>query len=421
MIARRYCLGLLLAALLLLGGLALAPSAEAQALHAALLRSDPADQSVLSVAPEHVALWFSEPVQTVGPSITVLDPADRQVSSGSVSNRNGFLQVSVDARLTGTYLVVWQVISQDTAPVSGRFVFNVRKEGGRWSGVGVTGTPGLLVQVFARLLHLLGFALGFGPLAFYWWVLRPLAPPHEEAVRRRLFRLINVGILLLLLAEPFTLLAQLVSLQAGTLFDPLIIGGILASSVGRVLAQHMGAALLLWVLLGMARQGSRSALPAGLILGIVLAFVDGQSDHAISTNPLWLGFLTNTLHILAMVVWIGGLATLLILWRLADLKGQRQEMVTIFGRLALAAVAELSVTGVVLALLHLNGLSSLFTTGYGRALFIKSFIFLLALLLVLLSRRYTNELRKRWWAGELIVLMCVLALAGLVVSLPPPA
>ena len=421
MMARRCCLGLILAALLFLGGSALAPSAEARALHAALLRSDPADQSVLGVAPQRVALWFSEPVQTVGPSITVLNPAGRQVSSGNVSNRNGLLQVSVDARLTGTYLVVWQVISQDTAPVSGRFVFSVRKEGGRWSGVGVTGTPGLLVQVFARWLHLLGFALGFGPLAFYWWVLRLLLLPDEEAVRRRLFRLIGVGILLLLLAEPFTLLAQLVSLQAGTLFDPLIIGGILASSAGRVLAQHMGAALLLWVLLGMARQGSRYALPAGLILGIVLAFVDGQSDHAISTNPLWLGFLTNTLHILAMVVWIGGLAALLVLWGLAALKGQRQEMVTIFGRLALAAVAELSVTGIVLAILHLNGLSSLLTTSYGRALFIKSLVFLLALLLVLLSRRYANELRKRWWAGELAVLLGVLALAGLLVSLPPPA
>jgi copper transport protein len=419
LMARRCCLGLLLAALLLLGGLALAPSAEARALHATLLRSAPADQSVLDVAPQRVALWFSEPVQTAGPSITVLSPAGRQLSSGNVSNRNGLLQVSVDARLTGTYLVVWQVISQDTAPVSGRFVFSVRKEGGRWSGVGVTGTPGLLVQVFARWLHLLGFALGFGPLAFYWWVLRPLALPDEEAVRQRLFGLIGVGILLL--AEPFTLLAQLVSLQAGTLFDPLIIGGILASSAGRVLAQHMGAALLLWVLLGMARQGSRGALPAGLILGIVLAFVDGQSDHAISTNPLWLGFLTNTLHILAMVAWIGGLAALLVLWGLAALKRQRQEMVTIFGRLALAAVAELSVTGIVLAILHLNGLSSLFTTGYGRALFSKSLVFLLTLLLVLLSRCYTNEFRKRWWAGELAVLLGVLALAGLVVSLPPPA
>jgi putative copper export protein len=122
-----------------------------------------------------------------------------------------------------------------------------------------------------------------------------------------------------------------------------------------------------------------------------------------------------------MGVWIGGLATLLVLWRLAELKGQRQEMVTIFGRLALAAVAELSVTGIVLAVLHLNGLSSLLTTSYGRALFIKSLVFLLALILVLLSHRYANELRRRWWAGELAVLLGVLALAGLLVSLPPPA
>ena len=418
MMARRCCLGLLLAALLFVAG---ALPAEARALHAALLRSDPTDQSVLQTAPERVSLWFSEPVQTVGPSITVLAPSGKQVSNGNVSNRNGLLQINVDAHLTGTYLVVWQVISQDTAPVSGRFVFSVRKEGGRWSGVTVTGTPGLLLQVFARLLHLLGFALGFGPLAFYWWVLRPLSLVDEEVVRKRLFRLINTGILLLLLAEPLTLLAQLVSLQAGTLFDPLLIGGILASSAGRVMAQHMGAALLLWVLLGMARQESRWALPASLVLGVVLAFVDGQSDHAISTNPIWLGFLTNALHILAMGAWIGGLAALLVLWRLQELKGQRQEMVTIFSRLALAAVAELSITGIVLAILHLNGLSSLFATGYGRALFVKSLFFLFALLLVLLSRRFSNEFRRRWWAGELTVLLGVLAFAGLVVSLPPPA
>jgi copper transport protein len=418
LMARRCCLGLLLAALLFVAG---ALPAEARALHAALLRSDPTDQSVLQTAPERVSLWFSEPVQTVGPSITVLAPSGKQVSNGNVSNRNGLLQINVDAHLTGTYLVVWQVISQDTAPVSGRFVFSVRKEGGRWSGVTVTGTPGLLLQVFARLLHLLGFALGFGPLAFYWWVLRPLSLVDEEVVRKRLFRLINTGILLLLLAEPLTLLAQLVSLQAGTLFDPLLIGGILASSAGRVMAQHMGAALLLWVLLGMARQESRWALPASLVLGVVLAFVDGQSDHAISTNPIWLGFLTNALHILAMGAWIGGLAALLVLWRLQELKGQRQEMVTIFSRLALAAVAELSITGIVLAILHLNGLSSLFATGYGRALFVKSLFFLFALLLVLLSRRFSNEFRRRWWAGELTVLLGVLAFAGLVVSLPPPA
>ncbi len=418
--AGKFCLGLLLAALLFLGGSALAPLAEAQALHAALLRSDPADQSVLDRAPEHVALWFSEPVQSVGPSITVLAPSGVQVSRGDVSNRNGFLQISVDAHLTGTYLVVWQVISQDTAPVSGRFVFSVKKATGKWSGVGVTGTPGLLIQVFARFLHLLGFALAFGPLAFYWWVLRPLALTGEEAVRRWLFRLVSAGVLLLLVAEPFTLLAQLVSLQAGTLFDPLIVGGILASSAGRVLAQHLGAALLLWVLMGMARQGSRSALPAGLILGVVLAFVDGQSDHAITTNPLWLGFLTNTLHILAMVVWLGGLATLLVLWRLREMEEKRSTLVAIFSRLALAAVAELGVTGIVLAVLHLNGLATLFTSNYGRALLVKLLVFALALAIVVVSRRFPGERRRRWWPGELGVLMGVLALAGLVVSLPPP-
>ncbi len=417
----KFFLSLLFAGLLFGGVLVLAPPVQARAMHAVLQRSDPTDGSVIATGPASIRLWFSEPVQLVGQSITILAPSGIIVDRGEASTRNGLLQVGVDAHIAGTYLVIWQVISQDTAPVSGRFIFSVRHVSGRWTDTTSGGTPGLFLQILARLLHLLGYALGFGSLAFYRLVLRPLSLEHEEAVMKRLFQLVTAGIVLLVLAEPLALLAQFVALQTGTLADPFILGDILSTSFGRVLAQRLGAALLLWVLMGVVRQGNQKALSLALLPGIILAFVDGQSDHAISSNPIWLGFVANALHIIAMAVWLGGLVALLSIWRLKEVRDQRRELIATFSPVALTSVIELVITGVILAVLHIPRFTALFTTDYGKTLTIKLTVFLLALTLVMVSRRVSEQRRKRWWTGELGVLICVLTLAALLVSLPPPS
>jgi len=47
---------------------------QAQLYHALLLRSDPAQDSVLGKAPVVIRLWFSEPFLFVGQAITVYAP-----------------------------------------------------------------------------------------------------------------------------------------------------------------------------------------------------------------------------------------------------------------------------------------------------------------------------------------------------------
>jgi copper transport protein len=425
-LVRAACLcGLLLGLLFLAGilGFMQPMPVYAHSLHAILLRSDPPDGSILARSPTSVHLWFSEPVQLVGEPITVLNPTGASVERGAVHVRGVELWTTINAARAGTYLVSWQVISQDTDPTSGRFVFSVGTPGGMWMSTASSGVSpqGLLLQVTARLLHFSGYALAFGVLAFLQLVLRPLGLERVETIQKWLWRLISLGILALLCAEPVSLIAQIASLGNGAFFDAYIIGDLLASSFGRVLSQRLGAAVLLWVLVGIAKQGNGWAVPAALVLGLVLAFVDGEASHAISSNPVWLGLLSNAVHIAAMGIWVGGLVALLAMWRLKEVRSRRDELTGLFGRLAAASVAELVLSGAIMAWLHLTRPSDLFTTIYGWALTAKLLVILAALLVVLINWRGDKNKRPNWWVIEEIALMGVLVLAGLLVSVAPPA
>lgn len=121
-----------------------------------------------------------------------------------------------------------------------------------------------------------------------------------------------------------------------------------------------------------------------------------------------------------MGCWLGGLATLLTLWPLPTLRGDRAALALRFGRIALTCVAALALSGLLMAALHLTGPADLLETSYGRALVAKLALAALALLLAL-GGRWALHGRRRWWAAEGAALGSVLALAGLLVSLAPPS
>jgi copper transport protein len=413
---RLFCLALLGA--LFLAGFASGQPAYAHEFHAVLLRSDPMDSSLLSQGPTSIRLLFSEPVQPVGQAIQVLSPANKAVGHGRLQINDLQLTMPVDISQTGTYLV----ISPDTDPVSGRFVFSVGHPAGPWSGTSASGvTPlGTWLQVLAHWLHFLGYALGFGTLAFRQFVLRPLVYPQQASAEKVLWRLVSLGILALVIAEPLALLAQNASLGTGSLFDPDIIGDVLSSSFGRVLAQRLGAGLLLWVLIGVVKQGEERGNWLILGLGLVLALIDGEASHAITSRALWLGLLANMLHVVAMGVWVGGLVAFLSLWRVREWHEQRNELTIRFGKLATLAVIELVVSGLLLAWLHLVNPIDLFITNYGKVLAVKTCIVLITLLLAFLAVRIYQHKHARWWILEVTTLTLILALAALLISLPPP-
>ena len=415
--------GVRLATLLLIVALlACAARPPAALAHAVLVASFPNDGALLSAPPPGIHLWFSEPVDPAGPGIIVIGPSGRRIALGPLHHDG--LEVGADFRAAapGSYLVIWQVTSVDTHPARGRFTFSIGHPSAvpGVAGFGTDASAALALQALARWLHLVGYALGFGPFAFGALALRPLGLERRRAIEGRLDGLVTLGVLLLVLAEPLALVAQTAGLS-GTLWDGDLAGDALSSGFGRVLAQRLGAALALWMLVGARRAGARGSDALILALGLALALIDGQASHAVSSGPPALGLAANALHLAAMGVWIGGLAALIRVWALPELAERRGDLLRRFGRLAFLCVAALSFTGVLMVAIHLGRPSNLGATAYGRTLLVKLAVVAAALALVAAGSHATDARRPRWWAAEGAVLLLALALAGLLVSLAPPA
>ena len=109
---------------LLLVGMAVPASAHAQ-----LESTSPAQSSVSSVPPTQVVLHFGEPVEIDFGSLRVLGPNGQRVDNGGTHHPAGdshAVAIPLPANLPrGTYVVAWRVISADSHPVHGAFVFSV--------------------------------------------------------------------------------------------------------------------------------------------------------------------------------------------------------------------------------------------------------------------------------------------------------
>jgi len=307
-----------------------------------------------------------------------------------------------------------QVISDTVQPGSNLFVCRVDGAGasadGSSSGTRSVTPAGLLVLVVARWLHFVGYALGFGTISFGLWAAAALGT--QPARMPGLWRLVHAGIVLLLCAEPLALLAQTIGVR-GALFDPAVAGDVLASGFGLVWAQRIGAALLLWVIVGVVNDGTPRALWAVPALGLALAIVDG----AAGASPDVLAVAAATLHEAAMGAWIGSLTLLLALWSSLD-PDRRAAALGRFRQLSGMAIGVLSITGAVLAGLHLTQPSKLFTTLYGATLMLKLLVALIGIGLAAFGRRMYREI---WRArAALVALFVFLGVAGLLVSLPSP-
>ncbi|MEP7188101.1 MAG: CopD family protein [Roseiflexaceae bacterium] len=294
----------------------------------------------------------------------------------------------------------------------------------RVDGVGVQGdgsstgtrrvtSGGLLLLVLSRWLHFVGYALGFGTITLGLWATAALG--EQPARTQSLWRLVQTGIVLLLCAEPLALLAQTIGVQ-GALFDLTVAGDVLASGFGLVWAQRIGVALLLWVLVGVAKDGTPAALWAVPALGLVLAIVDGAAGAA-GTALAMLTIAAATLHEAAMGAWIGSLALLLAIWNRLD-RDQHAAVLGRFSQISGIAIGVLIITGVALATLRLTQPVGLFVTFYGATLFVKLLIALIAIGLAAFGRCMYREI----WRGRatLAALIVVLGVAGLLISLPSP-
>jgi copper transport protein len=393
---------------LVLGGVAGAGPASA---HAALIKSDPKDGSVVKTAPSEVRLWFSEGVLLSTDSVKVLGPDGRRADA-SPAQHVGSDSASAAAPLhsglaDGTYVVAWKAVSADSHPVAGAFTFSIGAPSK--TSVNVTqeeqaaggGAAGVLYGV-GRYISYSGYALLVGVCVFL-----TVCWPGGTRLRP-LRRLAAAGWVMLVVGTIALLMLRGAYVNGGGLgqvFDLSVIRAQLPTKPGAALISRLllvaAAAVFISVLFGSyAREDTdereRRDLAWGLGIGgtvvtVGLAATWALAEHASVGLQAGLAMPLDIVHLIAMAVWLGGLAALLTGLSASPAAVER-EAVLRFSRIAFPAVCALAATGLYASWRQVGSWNALFGTEYGRLLMIKVGLVAVMLVLARFSRRWTLRL-----------------------------
>ncbi|SEC22006.1 copper resistance CopC/CopD family protein [Streptomyces melanosporofaciens] len=396
--------GTLLAALLC----ALSVGASSASAHAALTSTDPADGSVVKTAPREVTLNFSEGVLLSGDSVRVLDPKGKRVDTGKTAHVGGKSSTAA-AELhsglpDGTYTVAWKAVSEDSHPVSGAFTFSIGAPSKTTAKVPTGEASDSTVSTLygiGRYAAYGGFAALVGGSVFAGFC-RSSRPVRKIAVGGWV-TVFTASLLLLLLRGPYT-----DGEGIGGILDLGRLGDVLSTKPGAALLSRLlllgAAAVFLAVLFGSytRRTGEREAdarrrqdLAFGLgfggtVVAVGLSATWAMAEHASVGLQRQLAMPVDMIHLIAVGVWLGGLASLAVTLRAGEPIGR--AAVRRFSRLAFGSVVALVVTGLYQSWRQVGSWGALTDTEYGRWLLVKVGLVAVLLAIAAISRRWTGRL-----------------------------
>ena len=476
--------------LLLVLVVALLATPAAALAHGELKSSVPASGSRLAVAPMELRLTFTEAVEMTFTRVELIGPDSQLVALGSLAYADGDARRVVVAAIrgplvAGTYTVAWQIAGADGHPVRGRFTFTVlpgaagladpaagaaglaTPSGGEMAGGGAA-DPGQLPQpatvdeqgglsgdagfdaesplyVAIRWVTFTAILVVLGAVAFHLFVLgflrraqEPdspmLAPASARAATLGLWGAIALGVAALL-----RLYAQSYAFQgAEGALDPAMLGVIVGRTVWGWgwLLQVAGVVVAVAGFIA-ARRGSRMGWGIAALGSAALAFTPALSGHAAAVPQLtWLAVLADGVHVIGAGGWLGSLLFVVVVglsaaYRLPERERGRgaAELINAFSPTALVFAGIVAATGVFSAWLHLDSVSALWQSEYGRTLLLK-----LGILSVVAGTGAYNWLRVKPALGniegavrirrsatlELAVGVLVLVVTAVLVATPTP-
>ena len=443
--------------------------------HAVLASSSPAADARLAAAPEQVTLTFSEPVEIVqSEDIDVVDAEGNDVTGGPATNDAQARVVDIPLRpglADGTYTVRYKVVSSDSHVIAGVLVFGVGPGelgqpflGGTNEGPSETGPWG----VSSRFLEMVGLGGLVGLLAFRWLVWGPAVrgrAARDGTARRVLgwgrdvfwvgFGALAVGAML---AEGYLLVVQSASvLGTGVveaLGDATGISQVLGDTRFGSLVQLRGALLFGLFAIGAIQfireygnagsprppSATGSRVGALVMAALLLAVLGGIAAQGHASVAPWSGLqvAAQLVHIVAVAVWISGLALVALTYRRLpavapeDGPALSTRVLARFSRVALIAVGLAVLTGVIRSLAELDDPAELWNTAYGRSILFKIALLIPIAALALYNRRILAALRRvprpnmptmrlvrRMAASELALSLAIVVIASLLVAQVP--
>lgn len=373
----------------------LAPATPASA-HAELTGTEPAEGSVVPTAPDALTLSFGEGVETALGAVKVLDASGKVLVVGEPTHPGGDqskVQVSLPSLADGTYLVSYRVVSADSHPVQGSFLFSVGKESAvqptaaaALAGPAVNRTVGQLFGT-TRFVVFLAFVVMAGAFAFVVF----FQPDHPR------IRTVLVVASIVLVVGSLASLALQGAYAAGAGF-----GEVLKPDVWRETARTafgrqvmfrcaLGALGLALALVTSQLTKYWWQMPA-LLLGPATAATLAFSGHAHTGRATGLGIAADLVHLVALAWWLGGLVVLAVA---AFGKGAESHLIARFSPLAFGCVAAVVASGVAQSWRQVGSKEALTSTRYGQLLIVKVVLVGVLLLAAAVVRRTLH----RWSVG----------------------
>jgi copper transport protein len=455
-------------------------SASAHALRKA---TTPERGARLERAPGEVTLRFSEPVEAEFGAVRVFDSKGREVQAGQAfhpGDRGSAVAVRLPARLgEDGYTVTYRVISADSHPVSGGFVFVVGNAPAPGTTVGelldderagpVTGT----VFGAVRAVQFASIALALGALIFLLacWLpaLRqttgggPAWSAASVAFAARLRAIILTSATAGAASAALAIVLQ-GAVAGGTPFWDALSAGVVGDVLATRFGLFWGLGFVAWLLVagpvvarrdvvpvlrpasvgatGLALPGRTQLVALGIPLA-ALAFLPAFGGHASVQSPVAVLLPANVLHVASISAWLGGIGALVLALRAATRRLESADRTRLlaavvgrFSALAGVAIAVLLASGVVQGLVEVRTVPHLVDTAFGRAVLAKTVLFAGIVGLGWFNRRRllpaleraardaadpgrTGALLRRTLRTELVLGIAALAVTGALAGYPP--
>jgi copper transport protein len=410
--------------------------------HSTLIATEPPRDAVVEHSPDRVVLRFDERVETALGSIRVYDGTGNRVDGERITRPSpASVAVGIEGELQrGTYTVAWRVISADSDPINGAWVFHVGAPGPQPSGIAAQVLEGTDFTVSAfylggRFLDFLLLLLCVGGIAALAIALRSAS----TGVRRWLFRLLAGFAVALTVVALLGIVFQGAAaggMSVGQAFSWDVVSSVADTRFGRLSLARAAIALAIAVMavLVLRAGGSmgRAATVVAVLLGLGLVVTPGFSGHASVSGPIAL--VADAAHVQAAAMWVGGLAFVLAALVLARRERWPLAAASVprFSAMAVGSVAVLVLAGTVNGYLQVRAWRGLWETDYGVLLLIKLGLVIPLLALGAYNNRYAVprlraeiasavERRRflRFVGIELTIMAAVVGVTAGLVNAPP--
>jgi copper resistance protein D len=299
--------------------------------------------------------------------------------------------------------------------------------------------------VLWRALHFVATVLVAGTVVFEAWIAGPAQEGMEgrgrEAFELSIRTLLWVGLGLAFLSGAGWLLAVSAAIDdapwRSAIADGTAATVLTGTQFGKVWLVRAIVGLGIALLVGFGKTPGAWRRFAALLLAAVfaggLALAGHAASHAAGQGGLHL--LSDTLHLLAVGAWAGGLLPFVIYLTTAEARASVEEVAGVgdvtrrFSNVAVAAVLVIIVTGFVNTLELVGSTELLFGSDYGRLLIVKVLLFAVILGIAAVSRlHYVPRLSKRGAMAGIrrnslietalaVLILCIVAMLGIM----PPA